>query len=86
MRPVCRHCHRRAVHRPRGLCFRCYGTPAVHAAYFPARAPRVTDVVDPKTPAPTNHAPGTPEKMAVLAARAAAGEHLFHPRDRVVED
>ncbi len=30
--------------------------------------------------------PGTAEKLAVLAARAAAGERLWHPMDPVIVD
>jgi hypothetical protein len=30
---------------------------------------------------PTSHKPGTPEKAAVLQARAEAGVSLFHPHD-----
>ena len=30
---------------------------------------------------PTRHAPGTPGKVAVMAARVKAGEQLFHPDD-----
>jgi hypothetical protein len=29
----------------------------------------------------TDHLPGAPGKLAVLAERAARGEQLFHPRD-----
>lgn len=33
-------------------------------------------------PEPTDAMPGTPDKIAVLAARAAAGVALWHPLDR----
>lgn len=33
------------------------------------------------TPEPTTHPPGSPGKLAVLIARAAAGEVLWHPDD-----
>lgn len=33
-REVCRHCNCRKVNRPRGLCWRCYYTPAVRAMYL----------------------------------------------------
>lgn len=35
---------------------------------------------------PTLALPGSPEKLAVLEARAAAGVQLFHPRDGDAED
>jgi hypothetical protein len=31
--------------------------------------------------APTGHGPGTPQKVAAMEARAAAGQALFHPLD-----
>lgn len=34
-------------------------------------------------PSPTTAAPGTPEKLAVMAARYAAGQALFHPDDAI---
>lgn len=93
MRPVCRHCGGRLRTRPRGLCFACYNTPAVRDLYPCGGGDRrglrrgVGENVDnPRTPVPTNHAPGTPEKQLVLAERAKAGEFLFHPLDRRVED
>jgi hypothetical protein len=35
---------------------------------------------------PTRAMPGTREKLAVMAARAAAGQHLYHPEDALWED
>lgn len=40
----------------------------------------------PPCPEPTPHLQGTPGKIAVLAARAAAGVALFHPDDNTGED
>lgn len=34
-RPLCRHCFKKLVCRPRGLCWRCYYTPGVQANYPP---------------------------------------------------
>ncbi len=31
--PLCRHCTKGKVNRPRGLCWRCYYTPGVKALY-----------------------------------------------------
>ncbi len=36
---LCRHCKRFPDYRPRGLCWRCYYTPAVRALY-PAMSPQ----------------------------------------------
>jgi hypothetical protein len=32
-RPLCRHCHKHAVNRPRGLCWPCWYIPGVRALY-----------------------------------------------------
>ncbi len=32
---ICRHCHRKKVNRPRGLCWRCYYRPGVRERYPP---------------------------------------------------
>jgi hypothetical protein len=36
---------------------------------------------EPKTPEPTTCMPGTPAKIAIMAARAELGEALWHPDD-----
>lgn len=82
--PDCRHCLRPCGAHARGLCRSCYAKPGVRGLYPPLRGngPRVPDRprrVD--WPAPTAALPGTEAKLAVLAARAAAGQWLFHPRD-----
>jgi hypothetical protein len=79
------HCRVAPVNRPRGLCWRCYHVPGVKEQYpiCSAFARRGVGLFAGrgKTPRPTTAAPGTKEKLAVLAARAAAGEELFHPND-----
>ncbi len=35
---------------------------------------------------PTTALPGTPDKVAVMAERAARGESLFHPQDATLDD
>lgn len=86
-RPACRHCSRKPVNRPRGLCRDCYYTPAVCALYPPtSKYARKGTGIGHRTRAPlpaepTRATPGTPEKMAVLARRAERGEQLFHPED-----
>lgn len=86
----CKHCGRPKVNRPRGLFWQCYYTPGVkdqnpstskHARFGvrdfcgPAPLPRE----------PTTARAGSPEKIAVFAARAEAGENLFHPEDSLEE-
>ena len=46
------------------------------------RQGRQTNRAPPLPAAPTQTLPGSPERIEVLTARIAAGEALFHPRDR----
>lgn len=81
----CRHCGRRDPTRPRGLCFSCYTTPAVRDLY------RVSERCEHGQPAdfqgsapepmPTEHLPGSPEKVTELERRAMAGESLWSRKD-----
>lgn len=86
--PVCRCCQdpTRRVNRPRGMCWGCYCSD--RRSQCPSISPyagtqEITDRNGTQTlPAePTDAQPGTPEKIAVLAARAMRGEQLFHPDD-----
>lgn len=80
----CLHCRHPVVSRPRGLCWACFHRPGVREQYPPVSpyGRRGLGHVSPKRlPAPTSARPGTPEKLEVLAARAANGEALFHPHD-----
>ena len=81
-KPLCVHCGRRRRNRPRGLCWTCYRAPAVQAAY-PGNPPPVGsgNPVHRLPGSPTDARPGSEAKMAVMAARAARGECLFHPAD-----
>ena len=85
MLPICRHCKKSKVNRPRGLCWSCYYTEGVKDQYpstskyarrgvgnFNGNAP---------LPVPTTAPPGTPEKMAVLEERARLKQALWHPLD-----
>ena len=82
---ICQHCGRAKVNRPRGLCWTCYYTDGVKDKYpstskyarrgegnFNGNAP---------LPEPTAAAPGTPEKLEVLAMRARLKQALWHPLD-----
>jgi len=86
IRPLCRHCNRAIVTRPRGLCWTCYYTRGVRERYSPV-SPYARRGVDPaksyrpRPPCPTPARPGTPEKIDVLAYRLANGFDLFHPAD-----
>ena len=84
---------RSRVKRPRGLCYSCFARVEVRVRYakeyrpdknghVKSRVSAAAYVTRPVPPAaPTRHAPGTPEKVAVMAARVARGELLFHPLD-----
>ena len=88
-RPPCRHCRRRVANpQKRGLCWTCYNTPGLRDQYPSTSkyARRGTGRDDDRAdPAPTATLPGTPERIEALAARAAAGERLFHPDDATWE-
>jgi len=87
VKPTCRHCHRKPVNRPRGMCWNCYYTPGVRNHYgcrdvggSSRKGLALDNAEPPPCPAPTTILPG-PAKVAVLAARAEAGVSLFHPQD-----
>jgi hypothetical protein len=83
----CRHCRQRNACRPRGLCWTCFYTPGVRRRYpakttgFAHRGSGSGIMRAALPPFPTNARPGTPEKIAVLAERAAIPAELFHPED-----
>ncbi len=84
--PLCRHCERPKVSRPRGLCWTCYYTPGVKALYpstskYAHRGVGGGNRHRPLPATPTTAAPCTPEKLAVFQERIAAGQSLFHPED-----
>lgn len=90
MIPICKHCQKSKVNRPRGLCWSCYYTPGVKEMY-PSTSKYARRGVGnftgnaPVAPRPTTHAPGTPEKMAVLEERAKNKQALWHPFDAQYE-
>jgi len=83
--PLCRHCQKNKVNRPRGLCWTCYYTPCVRELYPSESKFGRRGVLDRKTPRPmpepTEAQPGTPQKVAVLEQRAKLGQNLWHPLD-----
>ncbi len=78
---LCRHCRKRKVTRPRGLCWTCYPSTSIHPHHgiddFYGRITR--------PPFPTAALPGTPEKIAILAQRASLGQELWHPDDALLD-
>jgi len=85
---MCRHCQEDRYLFARDLCRRCFDQPDIRALYPVAPHGRrgVGRHNAPTPPAePTDAAPGSAAKLQVLAARAAAGQALFHPRDECLE-
>ena len=87
---LCRHCNRVPVNRPRGLCWSCYYSPGVREKYpstskFARRGVGNFNGNAPLPPAPTGALPGSPEKIAILAERAAKRQALWHPQDAGVD-
>src|SRR5262245_26849522 len=83
---VCRHCQRRPINRPRGLCWSCYYLPGVRELYpstskFARRGIGNFNGLAPPPAFPTTAAPGSPEKVDVLADRARMLQDLWHPMD-----
>ena len=86
MIPVCKHCQKSKVNRPRGLCWSCYYTPGVKDRYpstskYARRGVGNFNGHAPLPDAPTSAAPGSPEKLAILEQRAKLKQALFHPPD-----
>lgn len=90
VRIACKHCKKGLVNRPRGLCWACYYTPGVKELYpstskYARRGNGGGMVGLPLAPETTVALPGTAEKVAVMAARSAAGFSIFHPNDGPTE-
>lgn len=81
----CRHCWNRPGNRSRGLCYRCHSDPSISVLYptqskFGRRS--MVRNAAPKLPAePTSAKLGSAARIEIMAARAAAGESVFHPLD-----
>jgi hypothetical protein len=83
---LCRHCKERRKGRTRGLCSRCYEKKEVRSLYPPDDRSVIkghghTVAKDLKGWEPTDHLPGTAEKIKVLERRASKGLPLWHPFD-----
>lgn len=59
------------------------GIPRAGASY---RSPLKSHIVLPIRFLPTNHLPGSTEKMKVMRSRVEAGLPLFHPDDRTIKE
>lgn len=82
MKSTCKHCDRQKEIVRNALCNTCYKR---HRSSYRMdyrntgnRGAFLGNVVPPQA---TRAMPGTPEKFAVLEARAAAGFQLWHPGD-----
>jgi hypothetical protein len=86
---LCRHCNRAKVNRPRGLCWTCYYTPGVKDLYPStsryARRGIGNGYSDKPASVPTDAAPGSPEKLAVIADRVKSRESTSHPDDTAIK-
>ena len=88
---ICRHCNRRKVTRPRGLCFPCYYAPTVRDRYpsvskFGRRFVGDFCGLPPLPCWPTSAMPGSDAKIEVLALRARSKQSLWHPQDAGLVD
>lgn len=85
----CVHCGNPRATRPRKLCFTCYESRGIRDLYQPANSfvGKDGDFFGPAPLAePSSAHPGTDDKIAVMAWRAAQGLAIFHPLDAVVDD
>lgn len=82
----CRNCGGFGAERPRGLCWTCYYTPGIRKRFlstskFARRGVHDDYATRPLPDQATLCQPGSEGKVAVMEARAAAGEAIFHPGD-----
>jgi hypothetical protein len=84
-KPLCQHCEKNVASRPRQLCWACSNNPEVRALYPPKSqyARKGNGQEEPKRPPgpPTLFAPGTAEKLAVMAQRLEEGRPPYSPGD-----
>lgn len=88
---LCCHCHKCKACRPRGLCWRCFHTPAIkdmHPSTSKFGLPRrgIPDTYGgSKLPEPTTALPRSQDKVAVMEQRALQQLSLFHPQDAKIK-
>ena len=86
--PLCRHCGKEVVTRPRGLGWKCFYTPGVKELYpLGDGYYGVSDYMGsrPLPPEPTDIEPGE-AKIAIFQQRASGGYNLWHPLDKRREE
>jgi hypothetical protein len=88
MNGLCRNCGKSRINRPRGLCWRCYYEPGAKTIYGRlAHYGLGLGNCGRQLPATHTYArPGTAEKIAVLADRAASDCALWHPLDAPMDE
>lgn len=86
---MCQHCGKRVASRGRGLCWSCYEKTDIRSryscrkGYYPRQPAEGNDDFPIE---PTEHMPGTAEKIEVLRQRAEAMAPLHHPQDAGQEE
>lgn len=88
-RIICLHCKRDRYHKQRGLCWTCAQNPEIREKYpitskFAQRGVQDTYGGLRLPDEATTASAGSPEKVAVLEARAKLGRRLWHPNDSKV--
>lgn len=82
----CVHCGKRRK-KARGLCHKCHSTHCIRERYEVSDSPSTRRAepdctgTRPLPDAPTTARPGSEDKLAVLAERAARRQQLHHPDD-----
>lgn len=79
----CRHCRKKTISRPRNLCWRCYYTPEIKRLHDSKSiiGSGTKNFYSQEPVEPTNHQPGSEQKILVLCERASKNQPLFHPGD-----
>ncbi len=84
----CRHCKVNKAQRNRGLCNRCYLTPAIRALYPAVERTGMERGIEDFNgnptgvdPLATDTFPGSKDRVAAMQRRAEAGQSLYHPED-----
>lgn len=83
---LCRHCEKKKITRPRGLCWNCWHDRGIRSLYpitakqclwSPFNGNRASPIPDD----PTDAMPGSAMKILVMTERIQAGFSAFHPQD-----
>ena len=82
--PKCRHCRRKKICRPMGLCWGCYYRPGVKEEYRDSKYGTPSEVglaASGAADRPVRALQGSEEKVRELERRAALGMELWHELD-----